>query len=82
MFTKEMFGFLLKVITSWQIIFITVILVIYFTLVTHVARIYHPRRSGFSFKPKPKKEKKKAAAVEAPESSEDDDDDLGIEQER
>jgi hypothetical protein len=64
------------VITSWQIIVVTVALVIYFSLVSYVSRMYHPRR-GFSFDSKPRKSREKAAAAVLPESS--DDDDLGIE---
>ena len=79
MFTKDFFDFLLKVITSWQIIAVTVVLIIYFSLVSHAARMYRSRRSEFSFDSKPKKKKKeKAAAVEMPESSEDED--LGLEE--
>ena len=74
MFTKEMFSFLFKVITSWQIIFIAVALIIYFFLVSYVARLYHPRRSGLSFSSKPKKEK--TVAAELPEGG--DDEDLGL----
>ena len=78
MFTKEMFSFLFKVITSWQIIAVTVCLIIYFSLVSYVARVYHPRHSGLSFDSKPRKKKEKAVAAELPESSEDED--LGIEE--
>ena len=77
MFTKDIFIFLIKVISSWQIIFITIALVLYFTLVSYVARLYHPRRGGFSFDSKPRKSKEKTVAAELPESG--DDDDLGIE---
>jgi hypothetical protein len=78
MFSKELFGFLIKVITSWQIIAVTVCLIIYFTLVSYVARLYHPRSSGsISFNSKPKKQKK-AKPAELPESSNDED--LGLEE--
>ena len=79
MSTKEFFGFLFKVISSWQVILITVALVIYFSLVFYVARLYHPPRSfglSFSFSRKPRKEK--AQHVELPETS-DDDNDIGLE---
>jgi hypothetical protein len=80
MFNKDLFGFLLKVITSWQIIAVTVCLIIYFSLVSYVARMYrHPRSSSdFSFDSKPRKQKARAKAVELPESS--DDEDLGLEE--
>ena len=76
MFSKELFGFLLKVITSWQVIAVSVVLIVYFSLVSYVARLYHPRPSNFSFSSKPKKEKK--AAVQMPETSEDEN--LGLEE--
>jgi hypothetical protein len=78
MFTAEFFDYLFKVITSWQIIATTVVLIVYFSIVSYVARLYHPRPSGFSLasSSKPKKEKKEA--VELPESGGDDD--LGLEE--
>ncbi|GHV85277.1 hypothetical protein AGMMS50230_08850 [Spirochaetia bacterium] len=78
MFSRELLTFLIRVITSWQIIVVTVALVIYITLVSHVARMYHPRAS-FSFNSKPKKEKKEKP-VEAEEISGGGDDDLGLEE--
>ena len=70
-----MLSFLYKVITSWQIIAVTAALILYFSLVSYVARLYHPRRPGFSFGKKSKKEKPPAAHL--PETTPDDD--LGIE---
>jgi hypothetical protein len=79
MFSKELWNFLIQVISSWQIILVTVVLILYFTLVSYVARVYHPSRiSDFSFNSKPKKIKKEKTPVEAvPEG----DDDLGLEEE-
>ena len=71
-----MIGFLLKVISSWQVLAVTVVLILYFTLVFYVARMYHPRSSGFSFESKQKKSKARKPAAEIPMSS--DDDDLGL----
>jgi hypothetical protein len=80
MFSKELWDFLIKVLTSWQIILVTVVLILYFTLVSYVARLYHSSSSDFSFDSKPKKAKKEKVPVEAvPEGN--DDDDLGIEEE-
>jgi len=77
MFNKDFFDFLYKVLTSWEIIAVSVVLIIYFSLVSHVARLYHFRPSSLSFNSKkPKKEKKSAAQV--PETSEDED--LGLEE--
>ena len=47
MFSAEIRKLLLEVITSWQIIAVSVVLVIYILIINNVARIYHsgPRRS-------------------------------------
>ena len=79
MLSKEMISYLLKVVSSWQIIAVTIALIIYFSLVSYVARLYHPGHSRLSFTPKLRKKKEKAAATaEVPEGS--DDDDLGIDE--
>ena len=78
MFSKELFDFLYKVITSWQILAVTAALILYFSLVFYVARLHHPRSSGFSFESKPKKGKARKPVVEMPESG--DSDDLGLEE--
>ena len=77
MFDKELLSFLLKVITSWQVIAVTVVLILYFTLVSYVARMYHPRSSNIFFESRQKKGKARKPKVELPESS---DDDLGLEE--
>ena len=74
MFTKELFRFLLKIISSWQVIAVTVTLIVYFSLVSYVARLYHPRRAGFSFASRPRKEKKQV--VQLPEAAEEEELDL------
>ena len=75
-----MVSYLIKVISSWQIIAVTVALILYITLVSYVAQVR--RRVDFSFGSgsKAKKEKKEKAPAEAvPEGS--DDEDLGLEEE-
>jgi len=76
MFTKEFFEFLGKIITSWQVIVVSVVLVIYFSLVSYVARIHHHRR--WSFHSKSKKDKPQKVTEELLTGS-DDDDSLGLE---
>ena len=71
----EMLSFLIRVITSWQVIAVTVVLVLYFFLISYVARLHRPS-SGFSLKPRQKKEKAVKAAAEVPSAS--DDEDLGL----
>ena len=79
MLTKEMADFLFKVISSWQVIAVTVVLIIYFSLVFYVARLHHSSRPiGFSLTIKPKKKRKASkVAAEVPVTS---DDDLGLEE--
>ncbi|MDR2314239.1 MAG: hypothetical protein LBE02_06865 [Spirochaetaceae bacterium] len=80
MFSKEIFSFLIKVITSWEVIVVTVVLILYFTLVFYVARLYH-YSPGLSFGSKPKRAKKTGAAAKTPIPQGTEDDDLGIEEE-
>jgi len=64
MFNEEVRRMLLQVITSWQVLVVTGVLVLYVFLVNYVARIYHrrPRRTPM---PKP-------VMPEAPSPSESD----------
>ena len=77
MSSEDLTALLLQVIKSWQVIAITVALVLYMFLVSHVARTYHRPRSVSKSKPKkakikierkPKKEK----------NTENTDDELGL----
>ncbi|MDR0495328.1 MAG: hypothetical protein LBG95_06860 [Treponema sp.] len=64
MFSKEFSELLLQVVTSWQVIAITVALVLYIYLVNYVARSYHRPHSVSKSKPKKvKPEKKKEEEV-------------------
>ena len=72
-----MFSFLIRVISSWQVIAVTIVLIIYTSLVTYVARLHRPS-SGFSMKPRHKKEKAVKAAAEVPSAS--DVEDLGLDE--
>ena len=73
MFSEEIRALLLQVITSWQVLAVTVFLLIYISIVNYVARIYY-RRSRKP--PKPKKVKQEAPEMMAPS----DDDELGLEE--
>jgi hypothetical protein len=84
MLKGEVFKILIKVVTSWQVIVVTVALIIYISLVSYVARLYH--KPGFSFAPKKAKKQKPAEAVAAatqaaPAEGSGGDDELGLEQE-
>jgi len=75
MFSSEIKNLLIQVISSWQVIAVTVVLVIYISIVNYVARIRsrNPRRSSTPSIPKDKKKK--------PEKQvHSDTDDLGLEE--
>jgi flagellar biosynthesis/type III secretory pathway M-ring protein FliF/YscJ len=78
MFKPEMLKLLAGVISSWQVIAVTIALVFYFMLVFYVARPHH--RSG-AFSLVPKKKKQKPEKVPETEISEEESDDLGLEEE-
>ncbi|MDR0585819.1 MAG: hypothetical protein LBG26_01115 [Treponema sp.] len=63
MFKPEMLKLLAGVISSWQVIVVTIVLVLYLMLVFYAARLYH-RPKAFSFASKTKKQK----PVKAPET--------------
>jgi hypothetical protein len=46
---------LIQVITSWQVIFITVVVILYLFLVSYVTKLYHKARMPKSSKKKSKK---------------------------
>ena len=56
MFNAEVRRLLIEVISSWQVIAVTVVLIIYIALVRYVAKIYHRRiRRPSRTKVKPEK---------------------------
>jgi hypothetical protein len=61
MFSDGLMGLLVQVVMSWQVIAITVALVLYMFLVGYVSRTYH--RPSFVSKSRPQKSKKEAAAA-------------------
>jgi len=65
MFSKEMVELFIQVIHSWQVIAVTIALVLYMYLVGYVARRYHHPRSVSKSKPK---KVKSAAPKEASET--------------
>jgi flagellar biosynthesis/type III secretory pathway M-ring protein FliF/YscJ len=83
MFSKEMINLLIRIITSWQVIAVTVAFILYVFLVSYVARLYRRPRSisMFPAKPKFKKAKSPAASEEdGSETPETADDELGLEE--
>jgi len=66
MFNAEIRKLLIEVISSWQVLTVTIILIIYVFIVNNVARIYHnPRRREKPFIPKAKPETTEAPAGSA-----------------
>ena len=71
---------LLQVIKSWQVIAVTIAIILYLTLVSYVARAYHRPRAS-----KTKAKKKKAVPIpvgpeEAEADGSDGSDELGLEE--
>ena len=81
MFSEDFLELFLQVIKSWQVIAVTVTLVIYIFLVNYVARTH--RRPRFVSKSKPKKVKAAAVEKTTPKEEHEDDninDTLGLEE--
>jgi hypothetical protein len=72
MVSEELMGLLRQVIQSWQVIVITIVIVLYLSLVCYVARTYHRPRSVSKSKPKTQKKKVEAAPVEPADAAADD----------
>jgi hypothetical protein len=79
MVSSELKDLILKVISSWEVLTVTGVLVLYMSLVFYVARIYH--RSRLPGPAPEKKAKKAASGKEAKDEVEPAaDDDLGLEE--
>jgi len=76
MFTKEVLDLLIQVIRSWQVLFITITLVLYMCLVNYVARTYHRPHTVSKSKPKRVKRKEAPVAVPAQVDISDDEDSI------
>jgi hypothetical protein len=79
MFSKEVLALLTEVISSWQVIAITVALVLYLNIVFYAARAYHRPRKKLSERIKFKRKPKPDAAQETVVAS-DDNESLGLEE--
>jgi hypothetical protein len=75
MFSGELMGLLKQVVTSWQVIAVTVALVLYIFLVSYVGRTYKRPRSPF-FENQAKK--RGSLPVGEPDLETSDSDDLGL----
>jgi hypothetical protein len=80
LFSSELFLLIKQVVLSWQVIGVTVVLIVYLTLVFYVARLYNrPRRYGFSA-PKKAKKSAKAAPTGPVQVTGDEEEDLSLEE--
>jgi hypothetical protein len=82
MFSKEVIAMLKEVIFSWQVIAVTIAIVLYLKIVFYTARSYHRPRVKLSEKIKFKKKKSEPEPVLADdgESESDSNNDLGLEE--
>ncbi|MDR1868425.1 MAG: hypothetical protein LBQ82_00395 [Treponema sp.] len=81
MFSKEFLELFMQLIKSWQVLVVTVGLVIYVYLVSYVARSYHRPRVKKVKKTKAKKaEPVQEAGPEETEASGNSNDELGLEE--
>jgi hypothetical protein len=62
---QELLQLLPQVLTSWEVLAVTVVLILYFFLVFYVARLYS-RPKSFSMTPKPVKPAKSKTKTKAP----------------
>ncbi|MDR0300996.1 MAG: hypothetical protein LBI04_01630 [Treponema sp.] len=80
MFTKEFFEVLKHIITSWQVIAVSIALVLYLKIVSYAARSYHrPREKRIRIRRK-KAELAPASIPEEAESGSNTNDELGLEE--
>jgi len=77
MFNEEIRALLAQVITSWQVIVVTVVLIIYIFLVNSVTKIR--QRSGGDSSAKRRKKKIPKSQLPQPPDAPSDDDELGLE---
>ena len=81
MYSDDVFGLLRQVITSWEVIFVVIALVLFLHIVFYVSRAYHTPSSfklkKINFKKKSKPEKVVSDQLDSDGSSNDD---LGLEE--
>jgi hypothetical protein len=80
LFSSELFRLIKQVVLSWQVIGVTVVLIVYLTLIFYVARLYHrPKRYGFSL-PKKSGRKKETGPAAQVQVTGDEEEDLSLEE--
>jgi hypothetical protein len=71
MFSEELRNLLFQVIKSWQVIAVSVALILYMSLVSYAARAHHKPASVSKTKPKKKKKPTETAKPDPKKPSED-----------
>ena len=69
MFSEELRSLLLQVIKSWQVIAVSIALILYMSLVSYAARAHRKPASVSKTKPKKIKQPKKDKTAEKPKES-------------
>lgn len=69
MFTEELFDLLIQVLKSWQVIAVTIAIILYMSLVSYVARAYRRPRAVSKTRPRRKRAEIAAASPEEVTSS-------------
>jgi hypothetical protein len=78
MFPPELVELIKHLLTSKEVIGVTIALILFFSLVFYVARTHHPRRKSSLVLPLKRSKKAKAEKVSASDFT-DEDDELGLE---
>jgi len=73
MFNADVRDLLLQVFTSWQVLVVTLVIVLYFFLINYVANVYYHRARKAPMPKKKKAQKEEGPVVDAK-------DDLGLEE--
>ena len=79
MFSEELRNLLVQVVTSWQVIAVSIALVLYIFLINYVSSSYHQPRIISKSQSKPRKMKGKHGPKEVSDSL-DPNDELGLEE--
>jgi len=79
MFPEGIWPLLLEVIKSWQVIFITIVIILFIFLVNYVSRTYHRPKSVSKSKPqKIKTQKPKKPSKQEKEAEDNSNEALGL----
>jgi hypothetical protein len=70
MFSEELTNLLFQVIKSWQVIAVTIVLILYISLVNYTVHAHHKPSSVSKTKPKKQKKSKTAAKPDAKKPAE------------